>query len=352
MTTALYPRVDSSTALNEEHKAAILELAWLLGDLSETMDSLRSGLDDCLALLDDDQTGSMLVLSSTRSEALKGYVQRVGQRIAKADIHIQLSSLNRGQSVALALADGHDYTLPQLADCASFLAVCRRVISEMDFVEPTLVLTQLRRLLSNIRYAHLAVRNTAAANTFPYPTLDADCFSPALPEMLSVDFCVSESGVIADVRSLTTVDPAAVVAEPALPARRPPVPFAFRGNALPREPPPAVAAAAAAAAAVATEPEGADLSRVQTSATSASALTASSTLTTASSASWLSGLVRRRGAEPVAVYEYKGRYVKTVERITVQSFDPGLITLMSKLTVLELNVGQALRKLEVAMNWK
>ena len=59
------------------------ELAWLLDSLQETLVSLKSGLEECYALLAPIEPGSTLVLSSSRSESIKGHITRVGTRIVK-----------------------------------------------------------------------------------------------------------------------------------------------------------------------------------------------------------------------------------------------------------------------------
>lgn len=59
------------------------ELAWLLESLQETLTSLKSGLEDCYALLAPIEPGSTLVMSSPRSESVKGHVTRVGTEIVK-----------------------------------------------------------------------------------------------------------------------------------------------------------------------------------------------------------------------------------------------------------------------------
>lgn len=48
------------------------------------MKSIYDGLDECVVLMQFDQSPSTLVLSSNRSEALKGFVVRQGKNITKA----------------------------------------------------------------------------------------------------------------------------------------------------------------------------------------------------------------------------------------------------------------------------
>ena len=59
------------------------ELEWLLESLQGTLQSLKAGLEECAALLAPVEPGSTLVLSSHRSENVKGTVTRVGTRIVK-----------------------------------------------------------------------------------------------------------------------------------------------------------------------------------------------------------------------------------------------------------------------------
>ncbi|KAK9363121.1 RAVE subunit 2/Rogdi [Lipomyces starkeyi] len=365
MTTAVYPIQDSSTALNEEHKVSILELAWLLNDLSSTIGSLEDGLAGCLALLQSDQPGSTLVLSSNRSEALKGFVLRVGQNIVKADIHLKLSSLNKGQVCTFTLAEGKVVPLAQLADCANFLTVCLRVIKDMDFVEPALVLSQLRKLLSNIRYAHISIRNVSPAFQFPYTTIESNTCTPAIPDTIAIDLTISESGVIADVRTLLPTDPPADIGNASIISSSSRYRQTSMGSGSPSYRGGSTKSVAAIAGGGSITPRNQplpitsqatlpDLTRTATNVSTTSSIASTfSTRSTASTSSWFGSILgRRRQTDPSKVFLYKGQYVKSLERITVQSIDPGLMALISKLNVLELNIGQALRKLEIAMNWK
>lgn len=59
------------------------ELEWLLNELHETLQNLKSGLEDCYALLAPVDPGSTLVVSTHRNEIVKGHITRVGTRIVK-----------------------------------------------------------------------------------------------------------------------------------------------------------------------------------------------------------------------------------------------------------------------------
>ncbi|KAK9452388.1 RAVE subunit 2/Rogdi [Limtongia smithiae] len=391
MSTEVYPTQDPSSALNEEHKVSILELAWLLSDLSVTVRSLSSGFRECLALLQPDQSGSTLVLSSNRSEALKGFVVRVGKNITKAEINLKLQSLNKGQVCNLMLSEGKSIPLAQLSDCANFLAVCSRIVDEMDFVEPAVVLSQLRKLLNNIRYAHISIRTVSQAFQFPYSSIDHTLFTPEIPESVAIDLTISESGVIADIRTLQAVEPPAVNSSGSSARSRfstasslagggssgaasifrsgssqsvMGIAGARQGSITPRSMPPGTLSALTQTSQASANPPPAsassssaypsELTRTTTNVSTASSVNSTmSNMSTASTSSWIGSILgRRKTVDPANLFFYKGQYVKALERITVQSLDPGLMALISKLNVLELNIGQVLRKLEIAMNWK
>lgn len=83
MSTAVWPPIDATKLASEQTESQQRELEWLLVQLRETLQSLKSGLEECAALLAPTENGSTLVLTSVRSESLKGLITRVGTRIIK-----------------------------------------------------------------------------------------------------------------------------------------------------------------------------------------------------------------------------------------------------------------------------
>ena len=72
--------------------------------LAQPLLSTQDGLTECIALLDPQEGGSTLALSSTRSEALKGFVVRMGERVLKGELTIRLSGLGntkKGYAVSI-----------------------------------------------------------------------------------------------------------------------------------------------------------------------------------------------------------------------------------------------------------
>lgn len=83
MSTAVWPPVSSEALVAAEKASQAQELDWLLSSLQESLRSLKAGLQECADLLAPREQGSTLVLSTLRSESLKGFVTRVGTRIVK-----------------------------------------------------------------------------------------------------------------------------------------------------------------------------------------------------------------------------------------------------------------------------
>lgn len=70
----------TSAALIANYLWQAKELRWLLASLQDSLGSLKDGLEECVQLLKPDST---LVLSSLRSEIVKGWVRREGGSITK-----------------------------------------------------------------------------------------------------------------------------------------------------------------------------------------------------------------------------------------------------------------------------
>ncbi|KAH6605245.1 hypothetical protein Trco_006952 [Trichoderma cornu-damae] len=62
------------------------ELAWIVGRTLNVCEDLKHGLEDCYALLAPVDPGSTLVMSTPRNERVKGTITRVGTRIVKGVI--------------------------------------------------------------------------------------------------------------------------------------------------------------------------------------------------------------------------------------------------------------------------
>jgi hypothetical protein len=151
------------------------ELAWLLSALQETLSSLKSGLEECSSLLAPRDQGSTLVVSSHRSEAIKGFITRNGSNVTKGDVQLRLASLPppRGQtSYKLSISTSPSAPVLQLKQIAQVRTL---INSSLDVVDATawtgdkgdanFISGQLTLLHENIRDAKAVLKA---------PSTDAD----------------------------------------------------------------------------------------------------------------------------------------------------------------------------------
>ncbi|KAK1244497.1 hypothetical protein MKX07_003296 [Trichoderma sp. CBMAI-0711] len=69
------------------------ELAWIVERTLEICEELKHGLEDCYALLAPVDPGSTLVMSTPRNERVKGTITRVGTRIVKGTLGLQFKTI-------------------------------------------------------------------------------------------------------------------------------------------------------------------------------------------------------------------------------------------------------------------
>ena len=155
------------------------ELRWLLSSLQDTFASLRAGLDECHALLSPAAPGATLVVSSPRSEAVKGVVVRVGARIVKADVQLRLATLppppraaafpvrlaassSSDSAASTAVADAPVFAIPQLAAVRNCVAQALDVVDAATYTgdaqSAPFVAGQLRLLLDLMREARAILK--------------------------------------------------------------------------------------------------------------------------------------------------------------------------------------------------
>ncbi|PVH74665.1 hypothetical protein DL98DRAFT_575515 [Cadophora sp. DSE1049] len=118
MSTAVWPSLTPADLKREEDASTARELSWLLDSLQETLASLKSGLEDCYALLAPIEPGSTLVMSSPRSENVKGHVTRVGDAVVRGTLHLRLKTLPH---IDLTLQPTNPLPLPTLSHLRTLL---------------------------------------------------------------------------------------------------------------------------------------------------------------------------------------------------------------------------------------
>ncbi|KAI9779828.1 MAG: hypothetical protein M1839_007141 [Geoglossum umbratile] len=296
MSTTVYPPLPAERLLQEEKDSISRELEWLLESLQETLASLRLGLEECIALLEPTEPGCKLVLSSHRSESLKGTITRVGTRVVACDVQVKMHGLapTKGYScyklaVAADLSD-RCLVLDQLAEVRNLVNQSLDVVDVSTWTgdpkDANFISGQLRLLYDNMQEARQALKVTDSNKLFPHNPVDARIFDHPLPENLSFDLSISDASLRVELRTLEPVkDHADTLAN-----------FGFQRLA--------------AAIGAARKPEH---------------------------------------DESNEVFCYRGVDVRVKEKIRVESADPSLIALMAKLAALEHNVSLSRKALDIVM---
>ncbi|KAK3052480.1 hypothetical protein LTR09_006334 [Extremus antarcticus] len=218
MSTLLHPPLPAPSLAAAESSTRTAELTWLLSSLQTTLASLKSGLEECADLLAPTEPGSTLVLSSLRSENLKGFITRVGTRITKGDIYLRLPSLPppRGQNAyklsLSTLPTASTIVLEQLTTTRTLINACLDVVDATrwtgDATNANFISGLLRLLHENISEAKAALKGwTDGQKAWHETPLPADTFSPPLPDTISFHLSISESSILLNVRTLETAYP-------------------------------------------------------------------------------------------------------------------------------------------------
>ncbi|CAG1992742.1 unnamed protein product [Fusarium graminearum] len=83
MSIAIWPPVSPDQLRLKASESQARELDWIVNETLELCRDLKHGLEDCYALLAPIDPGSTLVMSTPRNEKVKGTLTRVGTRIVK-----------------------------------------------------------------------------------------------------------------------------------------------------------------------------------------------------------------------------------------------------------------------------
>jgi len=168
MSTLIWPPLPADRVQAEQDSCLERELEWLLSALQDTLQSLKAGLEECASLLTSKDIGSTLVLSSQRSESLKGYITLAGTRLVKGDIQLRLPSLPppRGQnSYRLSISSSPkapSLVIEQLITVRTLINSCLDVIDATrwtgDARNADYISSQLRLLHENVQEAKQALK--------------------------------------------------------------------------------------------------------------------------------------------------------------------------------------------------
>ena len=313
MSTLVWPSISPKDLAKEEEATIARELEWLLTSLQDTLQSLKAGLEECAELLAPKEPGSTLVLSSLRSENLKGFITRVGTRVVKGDIQLRLQSLAipRGQSsYRISISSQHTAStivLEQLTTARTLINACLDVVDATrwtgDSQNANFINGQLRLLHDNIQEAKGALKGwTDRQKPWHEDSVDESAFNPPLPSHLSLHFSISEAAVLLNVRTLEPAYPASAGTNTPLSQSATPANPSYSGFSL-RE---RLATALGAGRQVFHD-------------------------------------------EAHEVFMYRGQEVRVKDKVRVESQDPSLMAAMAKLGALERHIALSRRALDVVM---
>lgn len=310
MSTLVWPAISDADLSKEVESTSARELEWLLSALQDTLASLKAGLEECAALLAPTEPGSTLVLSSLRSENLKGYITRLGARIVKGDIQLRLPSLPppRGQNAfKLSLSSqpsAPTIVLEQLTTTRTLINSCLDVVDTTrwtgDATNANFISGQLKLLHDNIQDAKAALKGGSDGHilkAWHEDPVDPNAFDPPLPGNVSFHLSISEAALLLHVRTLEVAYP-------------------ITGTNTP----------------------------LSTSGGSYTGFSLRERLTAA-----LTGGRPAFHDEAHEVFAYKGQEVRVRDKVRVESQDPSLISAMAKLGALERNIAMSRRSLGVVM---
>ncbi|KAI3318850.1 hypothetical protein HD806DRAFT_304371 [Xylariaceae sp. AK1471] len=155
MSVEIWPPIAPEKLKIEEDATQARELVWLLNSLQTTLLSLKHGLQECYALLAPIDPGSTLVLSTPRAELVKGHVTRIGARLVKGTIHTKLRttapltlSINPAHPIHLAPLVTLNTLLTQADDLASLCLSEGERKGQTDYQAAAAFLSSQLRLLA------------------------------------------------------------------------------------------------------------------------------------------------------------------------------------------------------------
>ncbi|KAN0069862.1 RAVE subunit 2/Rogdi [Elaphomyces granulatus] len=218
MATWAYPPLPPERLKQEEQCALAKELEWLLYLLQESLASLREGLRECADLLAPKEPGSTLVLSSLRSESVKGFVTRIGTRIVKGDIQIRLNSLPPPRGAASTrlvfsnVPGAPELVLGQLASVRNLIDQSLDIVDVStwtgDPLNASFISGQLRLLYENIMEAKSILKGELDKTSHWWEnSADDNTFDPPLPPYVSFHLMITDAALVLYLRTLEPNSP-------------------------------------------------------------------------------------------------------------------------------------------------
>ncbi|KAL4881038.1 Rogdi leucine zipper containing protein-domain-containing protein [Aspergillus karnatakaensis] len=217
MATWVYPPLHPDHLEKEADSALSNELEWLLRSLQDSLASLREGLQECTALLAPKEPGSTLVLSSMRSESVKGFVTRVGTKVVKGVSSSRVSISRGAPATRLCLSnlpDAPELALGQLVSVRDSVRQCLDIVDVStwtgDPLDARFIYSQLHLLGETIAEGRQMLKGESDAIRGKWWETSApeNMFDPPLPTYLSFHLSIADSALVLYLRILESSTPA------------------------------------------------------------------------------------------------------------------------------------------------
>ncbi|KAL5606381.1 hypothetical protein BROUX41_002798 [Berkeleyomyces rouxiae] len=217
MSLSIYPPVSPAHIKQMQQEAHQRELNWIIAEIRESLQEVKHGLQDCYALLAPVEPGSTLVMSTPRNEKIKGTVTRVGSRLAKGTLHLQLSTQQPHVLTINTSKPIHIKPLMEIQQSLNDAINLLELTLDNDSTPETLsaqlrVLTQLMfDAAANLKGDPAATRPVTPSSPSPSSSLDtswttmsaaSNAFDPPINSSLSVHVTLQDSCIVLWLRAL------------------------------------------------------------------------------------------------------------------------------------------------------
>ncbi|CCT64494.1 uncharacterized protein FFB20_00399 [Fusarium fujikuroi] len=207
MSIAIWPPISPAELRLKASETQARERDWIVDETLEVCRDLKHGLEDCYALLAPIDPGSTLVMSTPRNEKVKGTLTRVGTRIVKGTIHLQLrtippQTLSLSQSEAIHV-QGLDALHGYLNQSIDLLAIT--LSKPQDASSLASILSILADSLSDSSAILKGPPLTDSDPAWQMCSCSPDQFEPSIGPNLSFYLGLQESCIILWLRALEPV---------------------------------------------------------------------------------------------------------------------------------------------------
>ncbi|RDA84865.1 hypothetical protein CP532_2092 [Ophiocordyceps camponoti-leonardi (nom. inval.)] len=222
LSSDLWPPVSPEELKIEKAEALKRELVWITEETIKACHQLKHGLDDCYALIAPIDPGSTLVMSTPRNEKVKGTMTRVGSRLVKGVRPLGLSflvvsslnlQLRTTPAITVALSPTspiHVYALDDLhTHLSQSIDLLSLTLARDPPHDPPSVASTLA-LISDSLAESMALLKGTPLNQPDSSWQTSSCpphhFSPPLPPNLSFHVGLQDSSIVLVLRTLEPAD--------------------------------------------------------------------------------------------------------------------------------------------------